>query len=244
MGLTLDPSHFHAGPNQGADFSAVFPYVRHVHLRDAGTRERSFRSRPGAVRWTSTPLCAGLHGAGYEGKFAIEYIDSIPIVAPGGRARRRALDVSANVLRMRDIFVAAERGAGIVQGMIWSPGVSRPRATSHQLWAPRTRSCLPCPGVPDQAHVPVLGLHQGLDHSQADAGAAGQVEPTTCWRAVELLPHPGLLFRRDARPPVLHLHPHGRAMTHGAYRDGPFGAYLMAFSTRLETTCTTRAPSA
>ena len=60
-------------------------------------------------------LVRGLHDAGYEGKFAIEYIDSIPIVAPAGAPGGPA-DVPANMLRMRDLFVAAERGAGIVRG--------------------------------------------------------------------------------------------------------------------------------
>ncbi len=36
LGLTLDPSHYIAGPRQGQDFSEVYPYVRHVHLRDTG----------------------------------------------------------------------------------------------------------------------------------------------------------------------------------------------------------------
>jgi sugar phosphate isomerase/epimerase len=116
VGLTLDPSHFHAGPNQGADFSAVFPYVRHVHLRDAGRRWEEIQVAAGSGEVDFDALVRGLHGAGYEGKFAIEYIDSIPIVAPAGAPGGEPLDVPANVLRMRDIFVAAERGAGIVRG--------------------------------------------------------------------------------------------------------------------------------
>jgi sugar phosphate isomerase/epimerase len=35
LGLTLDPSHYIAGPRQGRDFSKVIPYVFHVHLRDS-----------------------------------------------------------------------------------------------------------------------------------------------------------------------------------------------------------------
>jgi hypothetical protein len=52
-----------------------------------------------------------LHEIGYDGKFAIEYIDSIPIVAGEGEPA----DVPANVIRMRDVFVAAEKAAGIVR---------------------------------------------------------------------------------------------------------------------------------
>src|SRR5204862_794296 len=36
LGLTLDPSHYIAGPLQGQSFDQVYPYVRHVHLRDTG----------------------------------------------------------------------------------------------------------------------------------------------------------------------------------------------------------------
>ena len=53
-----------------------------------------------------------LHQLGYAGKFAIEYIDSIPIATADGAPG----DIPANVLRMRDVFVAAERSAGIKRG--------------------------------------------------------------------------------------------------------------------------------
>src|SRR5262249_49759526 len=33
LGLTLDPSHYIARPNQGKNFDQVVPYVRHVNLR-------------------------------------------------------------------------------------------------------------------------------------------------------------------------------------------------------------------
>lgn len=36
LGLTLDPSHYVAGPHQGKGYDHVFPHVRHVHLRDTG----------------------------------------------------------------------------------------------------------------------------------------------------------------------------------------------------------------
>jgi sugar phosphate isomerase/epimerase len=47
LGLTLDPSHFVAGPNQGASWDAVYPYVRHVHLRDTGGAPNQFQVRIG-----------------------------------------------------------------------------------------------------------------------------------------------------------------------------------------------------
>src|SRR5262249_25877660 len=34
LGLTLDPSHFINGPHQGGAYDEIYPYVRHVQLRD------------------------------------------------------------------------------------------------------------------------------------------------------------------------------------------------------------------
>ncbi len=47
LGLTLDPSHYIAGPNQGKNYDMVFPYVRHVRLRDTGRGQDQFQVRVG-----------------------------------------------------------------------------------------------------------------------------------------------------------------------------------------------------
>jgi sugar phosphate isomerase/epimerase len=47
LGLTLDPSHYIAGPHQGKSFELVYPYVRHVHLRDTGRGPDQFQVRVG-----------------------------------------------------------------------------------------------------------------------------------------------------------------------------------------------------
>jgi sugar phosphate isomerase/epimerase len=47
LGLTLDPSHYTAGPHQGKNFDTVFPYVGHVHLRDTGRGPNQFQVRVG-----------------------------------------------------------------------------------------------------------------------------------------------------------------------------------------------------
>jgi sugar phosphate isomerase/epimerase len=111
LGLTLDASHLYAGPNQGADFSAVIPFVRHVHLRDAGPDPAQIQVPAGTGLVDFGWIVRQLHAAGYSGKFAIEYMDSIPIVARSGEPT----DVPSNVIRMRDLFVAEERAAGIVR---------------------------------------------------------------------------------------------------------------------------------
>jgi sugar phosphate isomerase/epimerase len=45
--LTLDPSHYLAGPNQGKNYDHVFAHVRHVHLRDSGPKAELFQVRIG-----------------------------------------------------------------------------------------------------------------------------------------------------------------------------------------------------
>lgn len=47
LGLTLDPSHYVAGPNGGKNYDAVYPYVRHVRLRDTGKGPNQFQVRVG-----------------------------------------------------------------------------------------------------------------------------------------------------------------------------------------------------
>ncbi len=47
LGLTLDPSHYVAGPHAGTSWDTVYPYVRHVHLRDTGCGPNQFQVRIG-----------------------------------------------------------------------------------------------------------------------------------------------------------------------------------------------------
>jgi sugar phosphate isomerase/epimerase len=47
LGLTLDPSHYINGPHQGASYDELFPYVKHVHLRDTGRAPGKFQVRVG-----------------------------------------------------------------------------------------------------------------------------------------------------------------------------------------------------
>jgi sugar phosphate isomerase/epimerase len=47
LGLTLDPSHYITGPHAGKGYDHLFPYVRHVHLRDTGRGPNQFQVRVG-----------------------------------------------------------------------------------------------------------------------------------------------------------------------------------------------------
>jgi sugar phosphate isomerase/epimerase len=47
LSLTLDPSHYINGPHQGASYDELFPFVKHVHLRDTGRAQGKFQVRVG-----------------------------------------------------------------------------------------------------------------------------------------------------------------------------------------------------
>ncbi|MCS6849701.1 MAG: hypothetical protein NZ700_00860 [Gemmataceae bacterium] len=43
LGLTRDPTHYLASPNQGRNYVVVYPYVRHVRLRHSDRRPDQFQ---------------------------------------------------------------------------------------------------------------------------------------------------------------------------------------------------------
>ena len=47
LGLTLDPSHYIAGQHEAEGFDELYPYVRHVRLRDTGRGPNQFQVRVG-----------------------------------------------------------------------------------------------------------------------------------------------------------------------------------------------------
>jgi sugar phosphate isomerase/epimerase len=47
LGLTLDPSHYLIGPHGPIGYDPLFPYVRHVRLRDSGRSADQFQVRVG-----------------------------------------------------------------------------------------------------------------------------------------------------------------------------------------------------
>lgn len=47
LGLTLDPSHYLVGPARGQPFDEVYPFVKHVRLRDTGATPNEFQVRVG-----------------------------------------------------------------------------------------------------------------------------------------------------------------------------------------------------
>ncbi len=47
LALTLDPSHYIAGPHAGKSYDALYPHVKHIHLRDTGRGPNQFQVRVG-----------------------------------------------------------------------------------------------------------------------------------------------------------------------------------------------------
>ena len=66
LGLTLDPSHYVNGPNQGASYDEVFPFVRHVHLRDSGRAPGKFQVRVGQGEIEYGRIISHLHRRHYD----------------------------------------------------------------------------------------------------------------------------------------------------------------------------------
>jgi sugar phosphate isomerase/epimerase len=75
LGLTLDPSHYIAGPNQGKSFDAVIPYVRHVHMRDTGRNPEQFQVRIGQGEVEYGRIIAQLSRCGYDRILTVEICD-------------------------------------------------------------------------------------------------------------------------------------------------------------------------
>jgi sugar phosphate isomerase/epimerase len=75
LGLTLDPSHFIAGPCQGAAFDQVYPFVRHVHLRDTGRGPDQFQVRVGQGEVEYGKIVSHLTRVGYDRLLTVAILD-------------------------------------------------------------------------------------------------------------------------------------------------------------------------
>jgi sugar phosphate isomerase/epimerase len=76
LGLTLDPSHFTTGPHQGKNYDMVFPYVRHVHLRDTGRGPNQFQVRVGQGEVEYGRIVSQLARYRYERSLTIDIRDT------------------------------------------------------------------------------------------------------------------------------------------------------------------------
>lgn len=77
LGLTLDPSHYIAGPHQGGNFDDVYPYVQNVHLRDTGKKPGEFQVRVGQGEIEYGRVVANLERVGYNRGLTVSILDGL-----------------------------------------------------------------------------------------------------------------------------------------------------------------------
>jgi sugar phosphate isomerase/epimerase len=75
LGLTLDPSHYFAGPNQGASFDALYPFVQGTGFRAGGMSWKEIQLPWGQGPIDFTAVVRKLESAGYRGFYVAEYIE-------------------------------------------------------------------------------------------------------------------------------------------------------------------------
>jgi sugar phosphate isomerase/epimerase len=78
LGLTLDPSHYTAGPHATKNYDAVYPYVRHVALRDTGRGPNQFQVRVGQGEVEYGRIIQQLGRCGYKLSLSVEMLDQPP----------------------------------------------------------------------------------------------------------------------------------------------------------------------
>ena len=75
LGLMLDPSHYIAGQHEPVDFDIVYPYVRHVRLRDTGRGPNQFQVRVGQGEVEYGRMVTQLARYGYDRLLTIDIRD-------------------------------------------------------------------------------------------------------------------------------------------------------------------------
>ena len=75
LGLTLDPSHYINGPHQNRDYSDVFPFVQHVHLRDTGPGPNQMQVQIGQGLIEYSRILAHLERCAFNRTLSVEIID-------------------------------------------------------------------------------------------------------------------------------------------------------------------------
>jgi sugar phosphate isomerase/epimerase len=74
LGLTLDPSHYQYGP-YAAGYDVVYPFVRHVRLRDSGDNPDQFQVRVGQGNIEYGKLLANLDRFKYDRALTVDVRD-------------------------------------------------------------------------------------------------------------------------------------------------------------------------
>ena len=88
LGLTLDPSHYYAGPNQGGSFEALYPYVQGTGFRAGGASWSEIQLPWGQGPIDFAAVVRKLEAAGYQGFYVTEYIEGFNKVDAPGESKR------------------------------------------------------------------------------------------------------------------------------------------------------------
>lgn len=88
LGLTLDPSHYIAGPYSNRSIDKLFKYIYHVHLRDTSKKELQVRVGQGEVEYGK--LISQLQKVKYNRALSVN-ITEMPGVDHAGELRKLRL---------------------------------------------------------------------------------------------------------------------------------------------------------
>jgi sugar phosphate isomerase/epimerase len=75
LGLTLDPSHYFVTPHGAVSFDTLFPYVRHVRLRDTGRTPDQFQVRVGQGDVEYGRIIGQLERVGFDRALSVDVRD-------------------------------------------------------------------------------------------------------------------------------------------------------------------------
>jgi sugar phosphate isomerase/epimerase len=75
LAVTLDPSHYLVGSHGTVNFDPLFPYVRHLRLRDSGTKPEQFQVRVGQGELEYGRIIAQLQRHRYDRAMTVDVRD-------------------------------------------------------------------------------------------------------------------------------------------------------------------------
>jgi sugar phosphate isomerase/epimerase len=82
LGVTLDPSHFVAGPHHSQEFDELYPYVKHVRLRDSGSNPEKFQVRIGQGQIEYGRIVNALGRCNYNRSLSVDIHDEPSVDYP------------------------------------------------------------------------------------------------------------------------------------------------------------------
>jgi sugar phosphate isomerase/epimerase len=75
LGITLDPTYYQIGPHGAINYDAVFPFVKHVRLRDSGSAPEKFQLRIGQGDIEYGRIIAQLERCRYDRALTVDIRD-------------------------------------------------------------------------------------------------------------------------------------------------------------------------